>query len=62
MSGNYMFVDSMGLRAKVKKQLELATLMATGKAKITENEQYPLVQRALEAIRRMLGGEQKVSA
>lgn len=62
MSGNYMFVDSMGLRAKVRKHLELATLMATGKAKIIEDEQYPLVQRALEAIRRMLGGEQKVSA
>ena len=62
MSGNYMFVDSMGMRAKVRKQLELATLMATGKARIIEDEQYPLVQRALEAIRRMLGGEQKVSA
>ena len=62
MSGNYMFVDSMGMRAKVRKQVELATLMATGKAKIFENEQYPLVQRALEAIRRMLGGEQKVLA
>ena len=57
-----MFVDSMGMRAKVRKQVELATLMATGKAKIFENEQYPLVQRALEAIRRMLGGEQKVLA
>jgi hypothetical protein len=62
MSGNYMFVDSMGMRAKVRKQLELATLMATGKAKIIEDEQYPFVQRALKAIRRMLGGEQKVSA
>lgn len=62
MSGNYMFVDSMGMRAKVRKQAELATLMATGKARIIEDEQYPLVQRALEAIRRMLGGEQKVPA
>jgi hypothetical protein len=62
MSGNYMFVDSMGMKAKVKKQMELATLMATGKAWIIQAEQRPLVQRALEAIRRMLGSEQRVPA
>jgi hypothetical protein len=62
MSGNYMFVDSMGMKAKVRKHLELATLMATGKARIIQAEQRPLVQRALEAIRRMLGNEQRASA
>lgn len=62
MSGNYMFVDSMGMKAKVRKHLELATLMATGKARIIDTEQRPLVKRALEAIRRMLGNEQRAPA
>jgi hypothetical protein len=62
MSGNYMFVDSMGMKAKVRKYAELATLMATGKASIIQTEQRPLVHRALEAIRRMLGNEERVPA
>jgi len=62
MSGNYMFVDSMGVRAKVRKHTELAILMATGKARIIQTEQHPIVYRALEAIRRMLGGETRVPA
>jgi len=57
MSGNYMFVDSMGMRTKIRKHKELAILMATGKAWIIQTEQRPLVRRALEAIRRMLGSE-----
>jgi hypothetical protein len=62
ISGNYMFVDGMGMKAKVRKYAELATLMATGKARIIQTEQRPLVQRALEAIRRMLGNETRVPA
>ncbi|MCK5383135.1 MAG: DUF1631 domain-containing protein [Gammaproteobacteria bacterium] len=62
MSGNYMFVNSMGMRVIVRKQTELATMMATGRASIIQDEQHPLVHRALEAIRRMLGGEQKAFA
>jgi hypothetical protein len=62
MSGNYMFVDSMGMKVKVRKHAELATLMATGKARIIQTEQRPLVHRALEAIRRMLGSEARVLA
>jgi hypothetical protein len=62
MSGNYMFVDGMGMKAEVRKQTQLAALMASGKARIIQTEQQPLVQRALEAIRRMLGGEQRVPA
>jgi hypothetical protein len=62
MSGNYMFVDSMGMKAQVRKQAELATLMVAGKAIIIQTEQSPLIRRALEAIRRMLGGEQRVPA
>jgi len=62
MSGNYMFVDNMGMKTKVRKHMELATLMATGKARIIQTEQRPLVHRALEAIRRMLGNEERVPA
>jgi len=62
MSGNYMFVDSMGMKSRIRKHAELATLMATGKASIIQAEQRPLVQRALQAIRRMLGNEERVPA
>ena len=62
MSGNYMFVDSMGMKVKVRKHVELATLMATGKARVIQTEQRPIVYRALEAIRRMLGSEARVPA
>jgi hypothetical protein len=58
MSGNYMFVDCMGMRAGVKNHVELATLMATGKARIIQAERRPFIQRALEAIRRMLGNNE----
>ena len=62
MSGNYMFVDSMGMRTRIRKHTELAILMATGKAWIIQTEQRPLVHRALQAIRRMLGSEARVLA
>jgi hypothetical protein len=59
ISGNYMFVNSMGIKILVIKHHELASLLASGKATIMEHEQQPFVQRTLERIRRMLGGEQK---
>ena len=59
MSGNYMFVDCMGMKAGVRKHVELATLMATGKARIIQAEKRQLIQRALEAIRRMLGNNEE---
>ncbi len=62
ISGNYMFVNNMGMRVKVRKQTELAKLMAAGKASIIQDEQRPLVHRALEAIRRMLGSDQTATA
>jgi hypothetical protein len=62
MSGNYMFVNSMGMRTRIRKQSELAILMAAGKASIIQNEQRPLVHRALEAIRRMLGSNHNATA
>ena len=62
ISGNYMFVNSMGMRTRIRKQSELAILMAAGKASIIEDEQRPLLQRALEAIRRMLGNDHYAAA
>jgi len=58
ISGNYMFVNSMGIKVTVMKQRELADLLVSGKAEIMFEEQRPLIRRAMEKIRRMLGGEQ----
>jgi hypothetical protein len=62
ISGNYMFVNSMGMRTKIRKQSDLAGLMAAGKASIIHDEQHPLIHRALEAIRRMLGSDNHATA
>jgi hypothetical protein len=58
ISENYMFVNSMGIKTKARKHAELATMMVAGYARIIQEEKYPLVRRALEAIRRMLAGGQ----
>ncbi len=57
MSGNYMFVDSMGVKSTVWKQNDLAALLVDGKARIIGDAKVPFMKRALEAIRRMLIGE-----
>lgn len=62
ISGNYMFVDSMGIKIAVLKQQELAARLATGQAEILREQEQPLIHRALEAIRRMLGSEQTAHA
>ena len=62
ISGNYMFVDSMGVKANMIHQNELATMLANGTAVILEQEQQPFIQRTLEMIRRMLGGGQKTAS
>lgn len=59
ISGNYMFVNSMGVKTLVIKHHELAVMLASGKASIMEHEQQPFIQRTLEMIRRMLGGVHK---
>jgi hypothetical protein len=56
VSGNYMFVDSMGVRAITRKHHELAAALASGKVRIIDDNQPPLIQRALQTIRRLLGG------
>jgi hypothetical protein len=59
LSGNYMFVDSMGIKAAVKERIELASLLADGQARILSDEQQTFVQRAMLAVRRILTGEIK---
>jgi hypothetical protein len=58
ISGNYMFVNSMGIKVSVIKHRELANMLVSGKAEIMIREQRPLIRRAMETIRRMLGSEQ----
>ncbi len=62
ISGNYMFVDSMGIKVAVLKQQELADQLASSQAEILRELDRPLIHRALEAIRRMLGSEQSAHA
>ncbi len=57
MSGNYMFVDSMGVKSTVWKQNELAALLADGKARIIGEKKAPFVKRALQAIVRILSSD-----
>ena len=58
ISGNYMFVNTMGIKVAIKKRIELIDLLVSGQAEIIDQEQRPLIQRAMETIRRMLGNEQ----
>ena len=62
ISGNYMFVDSMGIKIAVKKRPELITLLISGQVEIMDEDRRPLIQRAMETIRRMLGNEQTAQA
>lgn len=50
----YMFVDQMGVKAAVVCMHELARYMLDGSARIVTNEKKPFVDRALNAIHRML--------
>ena len=62
ISGNYMFVDSMGIKVAVMMRRELADLLVSGQAEITAEEQRPLIRRAMETVRRMLGNDQTTQA
>ncbi len=59
VSGNYMFVDSMGIKAAIKDRIELATLLASGKVRYISNDNPSFVQRAMFAVRHMLGGDRR---
>jgi len=62
ISGNYMFVDSMGTRSAVLHRGELVKLMASGRAKTIDPAQRPFIQRAMEKIRHILGGDHSTQA
>jgi hypothetical protein len=62
ISGKYMFVDSMGVRVMTRRHHELATLLASGKARILDSEQAPFMQRAMEKIRQLLGSDKTAQA
>jgi hypothetical protein len=57
MSGNYMFVDSMGVKSTIWDRNDLAELLADGRARIIDETKSPFVKRALVAIRRILTGD-----
>jgi hypothetical protein len=54
ISRNYMFVNSMGIKTKLRKHTDLATMMVAGNARIIQEEKHPLMRRAMEGIRRIL--------
>jgi hypothetical protein len=60
----FMFVDHMGVKAAVVSMRELADCMISGKVRIIQEDKKPFVDRALQAIHRMLdhGTRQKASA
>ena len=57
MSGNYMFVDSMGVKSTVWPVNELAAMMVDGRARVISDSKKPFVRRALVAIRKILTGD-----
>ena len=61
VSGNYMFVDSMGVKSTVWKQTDLAAMIADGRARVIDETKMPFVKRALLAIRQLLIGDQMLS-
>ena len=61
VSGNYMFVDSMGVKSTVWKQTDLAAMLADGRARVIDETKMPFVKRALLAIRQLLIGDQMLS-
>jgi hypothetical protein len=57
VTDRYMFVDSMGVKAAVLSRGDLAREMAGGKFRISAAEKRPFLDRALEAVRGLLGSE-----
>jgi hypothetical protein len=59
ISGNYMFVNSMGVKVLMIRHHELASMLVSGAATIMTHEQQPFIQRTLHMIRQMLGGDRQ---
>ena len=49
-----MFVDQLGVKASVISMQDLVDCMLNGKARIVKTEKKPFVDRAMNAIHRML--------
>jgi hypothetical protein len=62
VTDRYMFVDSMGVKAAVLSRRDLAREMAAGKFRVSAAEKRPFLDRALEAVRSLLGGGESASA
>jgi hypothetical protein len=54
VTGKFMFVDQLGVKASVVSMQDLADYMLNGKARIVADEKKPFVDRAMSAIHRML--------
>lgn len=54
VTGKFMFVDQMGVKAAVISMQDLADHMLAGTARIATSEKKPFVDRAMSAIHRML--------
>jgi len=54
VTGKFMFVDRLGVKASVISMQDLANSMLNGKARIARAEKKPFVDRAMSAIHRML--------
>jgi hypothetical protein len=54
VTGKFMFVDQLGVKASVVSMQDLADYMLTDKARIVAEEKKPFVDRAMSAIHRML--------
>jgi len=54
VTGKFMFVDQLGVKASVVSMQDLADYMLNGNARIVADEKKPFVDRAMAAIHRML--------
>jgi hypothetical protein len=62
VAGNYMFVDSLGVKAAVKTRHQLVRDLSAGKARILVQDKRPFVDRAMETVRNLLRRGEKISA
>ena len=61
-TGNYMFVDKLGVKAAAITRMELVRGMAAGRTRILDQQRAPFVDRAMEAVRNLLRRGEKISA
>ena len=62
VTGHYMFVDSLGVKAAVKSRRALFHELNQGRAHFVQQEKRPFVDRAMEAVRHLLRREEAKSA